>query len=270
MLERKHRVQQLIAMKTRGQLTPVAYPGEAPVLAKAGIKPPMADKSRHNDYMLDLYLNRQPEQMHSSENLISLREQWVTESDLIAQKHSQRLNLEFDMKRRLMNPRMVPVNGVEHLACDTVPWETAEQAELARAIFDGWCRKHCLKTLADFEDWEEFYATRLMTRHSGINITDEGTVGLLRRLFLRAYAQGAWGTRKTMTYGELADWLTSKGYPTTVAEVKNAVRATLVEGVVPLTPRVRELLAVLQEVQPDLEVGRFLCSPLCKRRIKTS
>jgi hypothetical protein len=258
MLERKHRVQQLIAMRTRGQLTAVACPGEPPVLAKASVKPPMADKSLHNGYMLDLYLNRHPGQMLDTEHLISLREQWVTESDLIAQKRRQRLNLEFDMKRRLINPRMVIVNGAEHLACDTVSWDTAEQAELARAIFDGWCRTHCLKTLADFEDWEEFYATRLMTRHSGINITDEGTVGLLRRLFLRAYAQDAWGTRKTMTYGELASWLTAKGFPTTVTEVKNAGRAKLVEGVVPVTPRVRELLAVLQEVQPDLEVDRII------------
>jgi hypothetical protein len=266
MLERKHRVQQLIAMRTRGQLTAVAYPGEPPVLAKASVKPPMADKSLHNGYMLDLYLNRQPGQMLDTEHLISLREQWATESDFVAQKRSQRLNLEFDMKRRLINPRMVTVNGVEHLACDTVSWKTAEQAELARAIFDGWCRSHCLKTLADFEAWEEFYAVRLMTRHSGINITDEGTVGLLRRLFLRAYAQGAWGTRKTMPYSQLADWLTARGYPTTVTEVKNAGRAKLVEGVVPVTPRVRELLAVLQEVQPDLEVGRFFALPLGAKR----
>jgi hypothetical protein len=261
MLERKHRVQQLIAMRTRGQLTAVAYPCEPPVLAKASVKPPMADKSLHNGYMLDLYLNRHPGQMLDTEHLISLREQWTTESDFVAQKRSQRLNLEFDMKRRLINPRMVIVNGVEHLACDTVSWDTAEQAELARALFDGWCRTHCLKTVADFEAWEEFYAARLMTRNIGINITAEGTVGLLRRLFLRAYTQGAWGTCKTLTYGQLADWLTAKGYPTTMVEVKNAGRAQLVEGVIPLTPRVRELLAVLQEVQPGLEVGRFFALP---------
>ena len=166
------------------------------------------------------------------------------------------------MKRRLINPRMVAVNGTEHLVCDSVSWYTAEEAELARAIFDGWCRTHCLKTLADFEDWEEFYAVRLLTRNSGIKITAEGTVGLLRRLFLRAYTQNAWGTRKTMSYGELAEWLTAKGYSTTVAEVKNAVRAKLVEGVVPETLKVLELLSVLQAAQPGLEVARFFALPL--------
>lgn len=257
MLERKHRVQQLIAMKTRGQLTAELYPGEAPVLAKASVKPPLADKTQHNDYMLDLYLKRQPGQQHSADHLISLREQWTTESDLVALQHTQRLNLEFDFKRQLVNPRMVPVRGGEHLACDTVPWATAAQAELARALFDGWCRTHCLKTVADFESWQEFYVLRQLTRHSGISITAEGTVGLLR-----AYTQNAWGICKTMTYSELADWLTAKGYPTTVAEVKNAGRAKLVEGVVPMTPRVQALLLVLQEVQPGLEVDRIFAPSL--------
>jgi len=261
MLECKHRVQQLIAMRTRGQITAVAYPGEDPVLAKSSVKPPMADKAQHNDYMLDLYLNRQPGQKHASAHLISMREQWSTESDLVEKKRDQRLSLEFDMKRRLINPRMVEVIGVEHLACDTVPWDTAEQAELARAIFDGWCCKHCLKTLADFDDWEEFYAVKLLTRNTGINITAEGTVGLLRRLFLRAYTKEAWGTCKTMSYRELAEWLTAKDYITTVTEVKNAVRAKLVEGVVPMTPRVQALLVVLQEAQPGLEVDRFFARP---------
>jgi hypothetical protein len=257
MLECKHQVQQLVAMRTRGQITAIASPGEAPVLAKSSVKPPMADKSLHNDYMLNLFLDRQPGQMHASSHLISMREQWTTESDLVVKKRDQRLNLEWDMKRKLINPRMVEVNGTEHLACDSVAWDTAEQAELTRAIFDGWCRKNCLKTLADFDNWEEFYAVRLLTRNSSIRITAEGTVGLLRRLFLRAYTQEVWGTSKTMSYRELADWLTTQGYITTLTEVKNASRGKLVEGVVPITPKVQALLAVLKEVQPDLEVERF-------------
>ena len=163
--------------------------------------------------------------MHASSHLISMREQWTTESDLVAKKRDQRLNLEWVMKRKLINPRMIEVNGTEHLACGSVAWDTAVQAEL--------------------------------TRNSSIRITAEGTVGLLRRLFLRAYTQEVWGTCKTMSYRELADWLTTQGYITTLTEVKNASRGKLVEGVVPITPKVQALLAVLKEVQPYLEVGRF-------------
>lgn len=259
MLERKHRVRQVIAMKTRGQLTAESYPGEEPVLAKAGVKPPMADKAQHNAYMVDLYLNRQPGQLHASKHLISIREQWKTEADLVELQRHQRLNLEFDFKRRPVNPKMIEVLGIEHLACDTVPWRTATEAELARAIFDGWRKKNCLKTLEDFEDWEEFYTVRRLIRKTGIKLTAEGTVGLLRRMFLRAYTQGVWGTEKVfLSYAHLAAWLTDRGYPTSEAEIKNSSRSKLVESVVPATAKVNALLVVLLELQPKLEVEKFL------------
>lgn len=258
MLERKHRVRQLIAMKTRGQLTAEPYPGFEPVLAKAGIKPPMADKSRHNQYMLELYLNRAVRQKHATQHLISMQEQWQTESDLVEIKRDQFLNLEFDFKRRPVNPKMVEVAGHVHLTCNTEAWKTASQAELARTIFDGWRKSHCLKTVNDFEAWEEFYAAQLSIRGTGIKMTAEGTVGLLRRLFLRAYTQGIWGTEKVLSYAKLADWLTDQGYPTTETEVKNAGRSKLVEHCVPPTIKVEALLKQLLELQPNLEVERFL------------
>jgi hypothetical protein len=61
-----------------------------------------------------------------------------------------------------------------------------------------------------------------------------------------------------MTYGELADWLTSQGYPTTVDEVKNAKRAKFVERAVPPTPRVMKLADALQEGFPSIEINKFI------------
>ena len=61
-----------------------------------------------------------------------------------------------------------------------------------------------------------------------------------------------------MTYPELATWLTEKGYPTNVNEVKNAVRAKFVEHVVPLTPRTAELKTVLVEGFPSIEFEKFI------------
>ncbi|SMF97231.1 hypothetical protein SAMN02949497_4651 [Methylomagnum ishizawai] len=258
MLERKHRVRQVVAVKTRGQITAMVYEAEPPVLAKAGVKPPMADKKAHNGYMLKLYLDRGPGQRIEFSHLISPRQQLLTGSDLVEVRKSMFLNLEFDFKRRPVNPRMVAVDGVQHLACDTVPWPTALEGEEARAIFDGWRRAgHCLKTLEDFVAWEEYYAARVMTRNRSINVTQEGAVGLLRRSFLAAYAQGAWGTSRTMNYREVAAWLTAKGYPTTESGAKNGKRAKLVEGVVPATPAALALMAILLEAQPSLEVDRF-------------
>ena len=52
MLECKHHVKQLIAMKTRGQLTLIRGDNGDEVLAKTGVSPPV-DKSQHNDYMVN-------------------------------------------------------------------------------------------------------------------------------------------------------------------------------------------------------------------------
>jgi len=81
---------------------------------------------------------------------------------------------------------------------------------------------------------------------------------VLRRTFLRAYAQEAWGLEKTETYGVIAAWLSDAGYPTTETELKNARRAKLGEGVVGLNDEVKALLAVLRGRFPKLEVARFV------------
>lgn len=73
----------------------------------------------------------------------------------------------------------------------------------------------------------------------GINATAEGAVGLARRGFLRVYAQGAWGLTRTMSYPQLAAWLTEHGYPTKADELKNAKRSQLIDGVVPDSPQGR-------------------------------
>ena len=142
----------------------------------------------------------------------------------------------------------------------------SDDGERARAYFDEWRRKNCLKTLDDFQRWQEHYqfagarAKRQQSgaRGLGINATAEGAVGLARRGFLRAYAQGAWGLSRTMSYSQLAAWLTAQGYPTKADELKNAKRASLVKGVVPDSPQVRALLDTLKAQFPALEVDQFL------------
>ena len=49
-------------------------------------------------------------------------------------------------------------------------------------------------------------------RPDGIHRTKEGNVGVLRRTLLRAYAQEAWGLKKTESYGVIAAWLSEAGY----------------------------------------------------------
>lgn len=279
-LEVKHRVSQILSARIRAQFTAVTDPDpnlpqkERIVLAKGNVTPDivlpegevskMKIKALQNAYMVDLYLNRTPESKTMMRPFISLRQQWLDDLDVFRIERPVRLGLEFDMKRRPVNPHMVRVGEREHIAFDTEPWEDLETAEKVRAIFAGWRRNHCLKTLEDWAHWQDFVAGAIKRRRSkkgdgvGIRRTAEGEVGVLRRVFLRAYAQQTWGVSREMSYTALAEWLTGAGYPTTATEIKNAARAKLVENVVPLTAEVSQLLNVLRQRFPAMEVGKFI------------
>ena len=267
MLERKHRVRQLIAMKTRGQVTAIPFESEQVILAKAGVSP-QVESDKHNEFMVNLFMNRRPGDKTITRPFTPFREQWVKDADVVRLTRESRLNLEFDFKRRLGDPLEIAVNDGEHLSLASVPWNDLAECERARAIFDGWREKHCLKTLGDFHDWEDRYLFALVGdrlikaggRGLGIRATSAGITDVFRRLFLRAYTQGLCGLSRTMTYLELAAWLTEKGYPTNVNEVKNAVRAKFVEHAVPLSPRTAELKTVLVEGFPSIEIEKFFAT----------
>ncbi|MDT3320786.1 hypothetical protein Q4Q52_13590 [Shewanella sp. SP1S2-4] len=256
MLVEKHRIAQVIAMKTRGQITAQAIEGHPALLAKAGIKPPCSF-SEHNRYMIDLYLERRPNQLTDNTHLISTTEQWLNESDLVMLKKERRLNLEFDFKRKLINPRMTAVDGREHIAFDSSPWRSAEEAQQARVLFDGWRTDNCLKTMADWESWEDYYESAITTKGTGIKVTTEGSVGLLRRIFIRAAVQKYWGCDRGLTHKALAEQLTALGYKTTTDECKNAKRSKLPEHAVPVTIRSMRLTKVLLNHYPTMDLYKL-------------
>jgi len=256
MLVRKHVIKQGLPFKTRGCITIQAYEDEPIILAKTGIKPPCPPEE-HNAWMLELYKNRQVDQKIESSHLISLREQWTQEADLIDVKRESFLNMEYDFKRRPVHPRMMQVDDIELVAFDTVPWSNREEGELARTLFDGWRVFNCIKTLADYESWVEYYEIHKLIKGSGLKSNNEDSSGILRRIFLRAYSRGAWGASGAMTYLELANWLTVHGYETKIDHIKYGKRAKLIENVVPATSQVIKLLKVLLSEFPDLELAKF-------------
>lgn len=275
--EVKHRVKQLLIMKTRGQVTTEfddSAVGEArTILAKVGVSPPPEiAKKDQNEYMVALYLNRQPKQKTTVRPFASTRMQWTSDSGFKRLDREQALNLEPDLKRRLINPRMITVRGGQHLACDTTPWETAELGLAARAIFDGWMKNgkigNCLKTMADWASWMEYFQFG-MARNAkvlggrlgaGIHMKEDGAVGVLRRMFLRAWARKLLGLTRTMTGPKLAQWMTDIGMPTTPDDVKNSGRATqrFEDMVVPRSDDVLALLKVLKSQFPTADLDRLL------------
>ena len=252
MLTCKHEVSQLIAMKTRGQLTYRAIQGKPVVHARAGVKPP-ADipRSDYNDYMVDLYLNRLPGQTLSRSTLISTREMWLSESDLVSREQDIRLNLEFDFKRQPVRPAM----NEGHLLMFSRPWDNMEEALQQRSLFDDWRQTHTLKTLADWDDWCDFLYCRTVFSDMKLKVGSKRSDDILVKLFLRALTQCQWGLmlkdKKSYSCKEVAEWLTSEGYSVTVTDVKNAVRAKIPQmKFSSVTPRMKSLMDIIARKYP--------------------
>ena len=178
MTELKHLIGQAVAGKTRLQLTGKLVDGQEPVVAKGGVKVLLdeadgdEDKEidlltpiNQNRFVLDLFVNRFPGQIIKRPSSMSSRDQLPNEWDFQVIDKDMRLSMEFDFKRRPVNPQMIGIesHGVSHLAFSTIPWETVEEGELVRVLFDQWRRGddkgkqgHCLKTMADWYDWQHF------------------------------------------------------------------------------------------------------------------
>lgn len=267
MLKIKHAALQVLPMRTRAVATLAidynALMEYGPLLAKGSISPPESVKDR-NRYMVELYTDREPDQKTMTMPFVSIRDQMVHGRDVVRLERLTTMNLEFDFKRRPVNPRMVKFSGGEHLAFDTIPWPNLMEAELARNLFDEWRKKRCLKKLDDWADWDDFYLShRALTlsrkagRAHGLQVTKVGSVGILQRVFLRAYVRSSWGLKRSLPDGELAEQVTDCGCDTSVFDVKNARKGALVPGVVPRTTQTQAMWKRLTRRFPGLSVKSF-------------
>jgi len=275
MLEEKHQLRQVLSIRTRGVATLLNGPKQCGVptsfLAKSSISPPQGC-SDPNGYVVDLYFDRKPGQMTMTRPFVSPRDQWIKEMDVFRLERWSRLNMEYDMKRRPINPRMVHTGCGSHVAFDTVPWSTAEEAVKARSFFDEWREHRCLKTLSDYEDWEDFYLTksqldRIRNRFNSarlpVQVTDEGSLGILKRMFLRAYVQGAWGLQRTLHSNQaLRDAMEFAGCAVSAHDAKNGNKGKVIDHIVPRTPRTEDAMRKLMLVFDGLDVSKvFIPDP---------
>ncbi|WP_343806204.1 hypothetical protein [Marinobacterium maritimum] len=252
-LELKHRAKQLIAMKTRGQITAEEEYGFEPVIAKAGVQVPKHVENQHR-HMLDLYLDRYPDQTVPYTTLTSSRQQFMFNRDMVNQTKDVRLNLEPDFKRQLVNPKMVLVDGKQHIAFDSKPHPCREDGEFCRRRLDLWRKNNCLKTMEDWESLEEDILLAKLTDQLPIRPqTGEPVDQFFRRMFLRVYAQELYNVPRTYTYKRMAEWLTAKGYPTNPGQFGYASTAPLAEGMIPVTASTIRLLHLLLGEFPEFD-----------------
>jgi hypothetical protein len=189
-LESKHIAVQLLCWKTRGQArVEITGQGLKPILAKAGIKPPREvtapdqdlpeeagdvpwySKGTEANWMLRLFLDRTSETKISSSHLISAREMYMSDSDMVSVDRENRLNMEYDWKRELVEPSESTPYGMTdnsnhqpygtHLVASSKPWKSHEEFRRVRDIFDKWRSDPGgnLKTLEDWKSWIDYLAS---------------------------------------------------------------------------------------------------------------
>ena len=169
-LETKHVVGRALIVKTRGAITVAPFdadnPGE-PVLARAGYKLENRPATEWEECPVWAKLHREREwnTFHKSKTLISLRTQWIEDADLVDEPRSTTVNLDFDMKRALVDP--TDVEGV--MTAATRPWASVEEFTACRDELESWkkAQRRVLKTVGDLDAMRAWLAARPGQKASG-------------------------------------------------------------------------------------------------------
>lgn len=262
MLEVKSKSNQLICGKVRLHFTTIPHPDwfelKDRVLAKGSLSIPQDKMDDPHAYIAGKYLTRTHESRVTNTHLISTREQWLTESDLVDYQREIRLSMDFDFKREPYNPRMVKTPYGECLTYDTRPWDTVEEGKLAREMFDAWRENHCMTTVELFEDFEDYYQLQLAKNHTKMRRQKEEDCGdIFIRLFITAYAKELYEIKKEGTYIEIAQWLTDEGYPRKKSHFVNARNAQVYTHCVPYTQKAMKAVRLILSKFPALSLAPF-------------
>ncbi len=229
------------------------------------MKPPkkILEKPVQNEWIVNLFNERTTESRLEIELLRCLPEIHRDGGDLVGKTITRRISMEYDWKRRPINPAIRPIQGSPHLYFDTVPWGCLYDFLRCREKWESFRKRgegSVLRTIDDLGDFQHYLASEV----KGLKTPRRNAaVTIAKRMFLRAYTRSAWGLdARAMSYAELAHWLTEAGYPTTKKDVENARRpnAELVEQAIVQNGAANKLLALIQSRFPSFE-GHRLTAP---------
>jgi hypothetical protein len=224
-LEVKHRVRQVLVVKTRGTFTMRTQDSSPPVLARAGQKTGRVfddAKLESLDWVRE-YRERTYTTSYTHRSLISLRDQWKHDADLVDRLREVRLNLEFDHKRRLVDVQ--DRDGL--LSAGSEPWTDLGEFMDTRDAFEAW-RKSARSVCKTSLDWRNFRAWVQLRPHRADAAT-KGDRPPLVQMFLRA-----WTLREMRApgsqYAKIAA-IASLWWPTTAEDVRKAGRYPTIKQV---------------------------------------
>jgi hypothetical protein len=214
----------VLVIKTRGTITTRPYTRQNagnPVLARAGfrLEQRFKDAWAECEAWAKLYRERTYETKLVRSTLTDLRDQWLNDQDLVEERSSVRPNLDFDVKRHIVDP--IDIGGV--ITARTEPWETVEEFHTARDGLERWkkAQRRILKSVQDYQDLQVWQASRPGLAASGS--TTQSSRPPLVNLVLRAVARGALGLTKWPNRQWVA-FITACGWPVSEQTVKDAQR----------------------------------------------
>jgi hypothetical protein len=254
--EEKHRVDRVIVTKTRGTFSVPPFDTAKPILVRAGSRLPgkSPDVWAECAEWVKVHRDRTYDTKLPNRSLIDLRTQWMDDADLIEVYRETRLNLDFDMKRALVNTR--DIEGV--LCADTEPWPTIEAFDKVRHDLESWkkSQRRVLKTTADVQDMRSWAAERPSQRAAGSS-TQSGRPALVNA-FLRAAAADKLGLGG-VSPKEVATFVTHCGWPVKEQTVKDARRrGKLTLGTAQHLTAAEERFALMVfRARPDCELELF-------------
>ncbi|MCJ8320955.1 MAG: hypothetical protein HRT52_19980 [Colwellia sp.] len=268
-LEEKHRMKQVILMKTRGYTTSVR--DDDPewntryINARAGVQLPDdedVDEDKPEVWVLNKYLTRKPGTTYTNKSLTPSQMMFLFDRDMLSITKKQLLNWEPDYKRDLIPNGLVAVGDKFHIQCISKPHRNVEKMKRKRACFDTWRENNCLKTLEDWDNWDEYFklSTNLKREGKGnhMNIKKgEDSANIFKRFFLRIWMQEQCGVAKgNMKQNALAKWISSLDggiYPVNAAAVSAAKKEKIFYGKFPITKGIANLLKHLVNRFPTLD-----------------
>jgi len=223
LLDVKSHTARLLSWRTRGIATLEPVPGGKIKLAKGGVKAPVSGYVAQNDWFVTEVLTSAPGGKVKSRDPMPFTTAHRLAADHRFVQVEKVANFEYDHKRKIVSPTamQIPVPGepgrtVEHLGAATVPWRTVAEFNENRELFEQWRfagEGRRLKTVADWEDWQQFLAGTAASR-AGVRRSKQGIVQQALRVSFNAFFWQKWGLirGKGRDFRWAAEQLTAAGH----------------------------------------------------------
>ena len=215
MWEIKHKAKTLVMITTRGAFGIGAVDDNSPLpVAKAGYKPEQdfleRFKNKVSEELARRFLTRKGKIKMGFYKLPSPKDYIRRNADGVGVYQKKKIEWEYDLKRKPINLRMetVTIDGetYEHLSFDTVPWDTWEDFNDARAIKKAHPELYPLKDIEKGKALMAMIRDKQAVKDAGMLIQSNDVGGIYRTAVI-SYLRSILGGKEPMP-----SWMVGKSY----------------------------------------------------------